>query len=203
MELIEFLAILGALCWYAIVFLPWRPSAVREKLDSSCHEIVPSLQDITVLIPARNEGSYIQRTLTAVKQQGTGVEIIVIDDQSSDDTAQRARESGAKVITGSNPPAGWSGKLWALQQGLQHVTTSFTLLLDADIELTPGIVVELRQKAQTENLALVSLMAKPPMDSFIERLLMPAFIFFFKLLYPFSLANRSTSRIAAAAGDVF
>ena len=200
MELIEFLAIFGAICWYAVILLPWRPSAVREKLDCSPHETVTALQDVTVLIPARNEGPYIQRTLAAILQQGIGVEIIVIDDQSSDDTAQRARESGAKVISGTNPPSGWSGKLWALQQGFQHVTTPFTLLLDADIELTPGIVAELRQKAQTENLALVSLMAEPPMDSFIERLLMPAFIFFFKLLYPFGLANQSTSRIAAAAG---
>lgn len=200
MELIEFLAIFGALCWYAIIFLPWRPSLVREKLDCPNLETVSSLQDVTALIPARNEGPYIQRTLTAVKQQGSEIAIIVIDDQSSDDTAQRARESGAQVITGSNPPTGWSGKLWALQQGLQHVTTPFTLLLDADIELSLGIVAELRQKAQIENLALVSLMAKPPMDSFIERLLMPAFIFFFKLLYPFNLANQPTSRIAAAAG---
>lgn len=73
-------------------------------------------------------------------------------------------------------------------------------MLDADIELAPGIVVELQQKARNENLALVSLMAEPPMKNFIERLLMPAFIFFFKLLYPFGLANRPVSRVAAAAG---
>ncbi len=83
---------------------------------------------------------------------------------------------------------------------MHEVRTPYTLLLDADIELTLGIVIELQQKARNENLALVSLMAEPPMKNFIERLLMPAFIFFFKLLYPFGLANKPVSHVAAAAG---
>ncbi len=194
----------GAICWVSLLLLPWFPWSTREQIEvdsgTSSNE---ALADITVLIPARNEGPYIQHTLRCVKAQGTGMRIIVIDDQSLDDTAEQAKSLGGldiQVISGVTPPEGWSGKLWALEQGLQKVCTPYTLLLDADIELSPGIVAILQQKARQENLALVSLMAEPPMGNFIERLLMPAFIFFFKLLYPFGLANKPTSRIAAAAG---
>ncbi|MDV6340518.1 glycosyltransferase [Nitrosomonas sp. Is24] len=185
----------------ALALLPWRPWSTREKIETpALFRSGEDLGDITVLIPARNEGPYIGHTLNGVRAQGINVRIIVIDDQSSDDTAEQARRSGARVLSGTAPPAGWSGKLWALEQGLREVKTPYTLLLDADIELAQGIAGELLRKARAENLALVSLMAEPPMMNFIERLLMPAFIFFFKLLYPFGLANKPQSRIAAAAG---
>jgi len=199
--LILYLSIFGVLCWWSLILLPWHPYRVREKIEAGVSEKTKSLlSDITVLIPARNEGLYIRHTIQSAQAQGKGSCIIVIDDQSSDDTTQQAKLCGVQVISGIAPPAGWSGKLWALQQGLQEVRTPYTLLLDADIVLTPGIISELRQKAQDENLALLSLMAEPPMSNFVERLLMPAFIFFFKLLYPFALANKPASRVAAAAG---
>ncbi|HLP80632.1 MAG TPA: glycosyltransferase [Nitrosomonas sp.] len=205
MEVFLGIAILGALSWWSIIFLPWRPWSTREKLE--IHEKVKdfsdlqrSLSDITVLIPARNESAYIGRTLQAIHNQGSFLHIIVIDDQSTDDTALQAKAWGAGVLSGTAPPSDWSGKLWALEQGLKKVKTHYTLLLDADIELSPGMVHHLLHKAQAEKIALVSLMATPPLTNFIERLLMPAFIFFFKLLYPFGLANQPSSRIAAAAG---
>ncbi|PSJ18573.1 glycosyltransferase [Nitrosomonas supralitoralis] len=202
-ELVNYLSVFGALCWWLLVLFPWRPWSTHEKIETQVHEKVileEMLSDITVLIPARNEGPYIGHTLRGVRAQSENVHIIVIDDQSVDDTAEQARKCGAQVLLGTAPPAGWSGKLWALEQGLREVKTQYTLLLDADIELAPGIVSELQRKACNENLALVSLMAEPPMDNFIERLLMPAFILFFKLLYPFRLANKTESRVAAAAG---
>lgn len=183
------------------MLFPWRPWSTHEKIEAPVTEVPDgALSDVTVLIPARNEGPYIGHTLSGVRVQGKNIRIIVIDDQSTDDTAEQAKRCGAQVLSGTAPPAGWSGKLWALEQGLREVGTPYALLLDADIELAPGIIAELLRKARTENLALVSLMAEPPMENFIERLLMPAFIFFFKLLYPFELANRPGSRIAAAAG---
>ncbi len=200
-ELVTSLAIFGVLCWWSIICFPWRSWSTREKIEvSSSGKIEALLSDITVLIPARNESPYIRRTLEGVKAQGYGMCIIVIDDQSMDDTALQAKRCGAQIISGTTPPAEWSGKLWALEQGLKEVKTPYTLLLDADIELNPGIISELRRKARDESIAFVSLMAAPPMKNFIERLLMPAFIFFFKLLYPFGLANKPSSRIAAAAG---
>lgn len=202
MALVTILSVFGALCWWCLVLFPWRPWSTDEHLEaSSCNDAEnTALQDITVLIPARNEGTYIGRTLSSVRVQSEKIRIIVVDDQSTDDTAEQAKRFNATVISGTTPPGGWSGKLWALEQGFEGVETSYTLLLDADIELAPGIIAELLRKARRENLALVSLMAQPPMENFVERLLMPAFIFFFKLLYPFGLVGKSESRMAAAAG---
>ncbi|QOJ24865.1 MAG: glycosyltransferase [Gammaproteobacteria bacterium] len=200
MEFVLYLSVFGAVCWGSLALLPWRPWSTREKIEAPASRSVEDLSAITVLIPARNEGPYIGHTLNGIKAQGIDMRIIVVDDQSSDDTALQASRCGVQVLFGTAPPAEWSGKLWALEQGLREVKTPYTLLLDADIELAPGIVSELQRKAQNENLTLVSLMAEPPMENLIERLLMPAFIFFFKLLYPFGLANKSQSRIAAAAG---
>lgn len=161
-ELVLYLSLFGVVCWCSLILLPWRPWSVREKIETQ--GIVDShgtLGDITVLIPARNEGSYIRHTLNGVRAQSENLRIIVIDDQSADDTAEQARRCGALVLSGIAPPTGWSGKLWALEQGLCEVRTPYTLLLDADIELAPGIVIELQRKARNENIALVSLMAEP------------------------------------------
>lgn len=198
-ELVIYLAFMGTLLWWIIVLVPWRPWKTHESLEPA-HNESGSLNDITVLIPARNEGPLIKQTINALKTQDLDLQIIVIDDQSNDDTAKQAQNLGATVVSGTTPPIGWSGKLWALEQGLSKVHTPYTLLLDADITLTPGIVAALLKKAREENIALVSLMAEPSLHNFFERLLMPAFVFFFKLLYPFQLANRTGSRVAAAAG---
>ncbi len=198
-ELAVFLAFMGVFLWWIIALVPWQPWDTQESLEPDGVKNV-SLEEITVLIPARNEGPFITQTLKTLGDQGHSFKIIVIDDQSDDDTAAQAQKSGAMVITGTSPPLGWSGKLWALEQGLSKVRTTYTLLLDADIALAPGIVATLLKKAREENLALVSLMAAPPLYRFFERLLMPAFVFFFKLLYPFQLANKPGSRVAAAAG---
>ena len=194
------MAMVGAILWLALMFVPWHPWNTLEQLEPNMIESEHLLDDITVLIPARNESQYIRRTIEALFKQGKGINIIVVDDQSVDGTAEQAKKFGVQVLSGNAPPPGWSGKLWALEQGLQHVHTPYTLLLDADIELMPGLIATLRTKAQQEGLAFVSLMAEPPMGCFIERLLMPPFIFFFKLLYPFSLANKPNSSVAAAAG---
>jgi hopene-associated glycosyltransferase HpnB len=199
--LTTYLAFVGTFLWWAILLAPWRAWSVRESLEpiaDSKRSMVFS--EVTVLIPARNEAQAIEQTLNGLNAQGPGLRVIVIDDQSEDDTAALAKQLGATVISGTSPPKAWSGKLWALQQGLKEVHTRYTLLLDADITLTPGILAALLQKTEQENLSLISLMAKLPAQRFFERLLIPAFIFFFKLLYPFKLANDPASRVAAAAG---
>lgn len=195
-----YLAITGVICWWGLIFVPWRPWSTKEQIEADFQINNATLNSITVLIPARDEAPLIQQTLAALKKQGSGLRIIVIDDQSTDGTAEKAMQYGAQVISGTTPPAGWSGKLWALEQGLHEVNTPYVLLLDADIELAPGIVPTLLEKAQKESLSLVSLMAELPLQHFTERMLMPAFIYFFKLLYPFSSSNNPKSRVAAAAG---
>ena len=159
--------------------------------------------DTTALIPARDEARCIAETLTALARQGKLAGIILVDDQSSDGTGEIARNlriDKLTVIDGSALPPGWSGKLWALEQAAQRVDTRYSLLLDADIALAPGMLAALRQRAADDDLQLASIMACLPMDTLWEKLLLPPFIYFFKLIYPFALSNRPTSRIAAAAG---
>ncbi len=201
---ISFLAILpGLFIWLAILLLPWRPWSTRESLDSLTSVQDRDLSDITVLMPARNEALTIVDTLTALKNQGENINVILVDDQSTDNTSELAKSANLDnltIISGTDVPAGWSGKLWALEQGRQHVKTPYLVLLDADIVLESNLIPVVLEKVKNEQLQMLSLMAFLKMQSFWEKLLMPAFIFFFKLLYPFHLSNKSNSRIAAAAG---
>lgn len=197
----EYLVWLSALIWLIILLLPWRPWSTRERLEPS--EDTPTdadLSGITVLIPARNEARHIADTVAAVRQQGRGHRITVIDDQSDDGTAEIARQAGADVINGTPLPNGWTGKLWALQQGLERVETPYILQLDADITLQPGILAALLDKLHSEQRSLVSVMALLPVQRFWQRWLLPAYVWFFKMLYPFALANGSRRYFAAAAG---
>ena len=195
----------GAVLWLIILLLPWRPWSTRERLESGPSFEPVDLSGITVLIPARNEARGIGRTLTALERQGPGLEIVLIDDQSVDDTAGTARAAGPagmRVIEGKPLPDGWTGKLWALEQGVAEIDTRYTLLLDADIEISDGIVGRMLELLRARNVKMVSLMATLSMVGLWEKLLMPSFIYFFKLLYPFHIANSSSSRVAAAAGGI-
>jgi hopene-associated glycosyltransferase HpnB len=197
------LAVSSLLIWSLVIILPWRSWSTRERLDSST-ATPTDLSDITVLIPARDEADTIATVLESVYQQGDGLHVVLVDDQSSDATCNIAsafEDRGLQIISGAALPDGWAGKLWALEQGRQYLKTPYTLLLDADIRLAPGILATLRDKAVTEDLQFVSLMACLRMQTFWERLLLPAFIYFFKLMYPFGLSNNPRfKRIAAAAG---
>ena len=195
---------LALLAWLCVLVAPHRPHRVRERLEAD--PAVPgNLASVTVIIPARDEAELIGRTLAALGRQGRELEVIVVDDQSSDDTrgaAARAAGPGLalRVIDGQPLPDGWAGKLWALEQGLAVVDRPHVLLLDADIELAPGLVQALLAKLHERDATLVSLMAELRCETFWERLLSPAFVFFFKLLYPFALSNDATKATAAAAG---
>jgi hopene-associated glycosyltransferase HpnB len=190
------LAAPGLIIWAAIAFLPWRSWSTRESLDAVSGNSRADLGRITVLIPARNEADVIRATLESVAAQGQGHGLIVIDDQSDDGTAA----ADLSVIRGEPLPAGWTGKLWALEQGRRRAASPLLLLLDADIELRPGVMAALQDKLEREQLSLVSLMARLSMSGFWERLLVPAFVYFFKLLYPFRLSNSDFRHVAAAAG---
>jgi hopene-associated glycosyltransferase HpnB len=186
-----------------VLVAPWRPWSTRERLEPASPPATADLGAVTVLIPARNEARLLGRTLAALALQGRSLRAIVIDDQSTDDTAQVARAAGGapvEVIGGAPLPPGWIGKLWALEQGRRHVTTPLTLLLDADIALAPGVIPALLDRRSREHAQLVSVMATLATATPWERLLMPALVFFFKLLYPFRVSNSASRRVAAAAG---
>ncbi|WP_298136292.1 glycosyltransferase [Acidiferrobacter sp.] len=199
------LAAAAAGAWLALLLLPWQPWRTRERLEADPGVLAQDAgsTDVTVLMPARNEAAVIGRSLAGLRSQGMPLRVIVIDDGSTDDTgavAARAGLADLTILQAPPLPSGWTGKLWALEQGRQAVTTPYVLLLDADIALEPGLVATLREKARREHRALVSLMAAPAMSGFWDRWWMPAFIYFFKLLYPFRLANHPQSATAAAAG---
>lgn len=196
------LAVAGA--WAGLGLLPWRPWSTGERLEPEPGAIRPDLRSVTALLPARNEAATIGRTLQALAAQGSGLRIIVIDDQSTDGTAGCARAATLPehltMIQGAPLPTGWSGKLWALHQGLARVQSPLVLLLDADIELLPGTLSALIRKLEVGKRDLVSVMAELRTESAWEELLVPAFVYFFKLLYPFAIGNRPGTKLGVAAG---
>jgi hopene-associated glycosyltransferase HpnB len=193
----------GAVIWLTILLLPWRPWSTRERLEVGDEPAAVVTDDLTILIPARNEAGQITRTLEALKAQAPDVRVLLVDDRSADGTAEAARAvglTGLQVIAGREMPVGWTGKLWALDQGLAAVETRLTLMLDSDIELGPGVIAALLEAKRSRDVHMVSLMATLETTGFWERLLLPAFVYFFKLLYPFRLSNSSLRWVAAGAG---
>ena len=199
----EILVVAGSLLWVVLLVVPWRPWSTRECLEPEIEQVERNLCDVTVLIPARNESAVIKRTLSALGNQSNGLQVILVDDQSSDETASLAVSTlgaGLLVLKGKSLPSGWTGKLWALEQGWRNTRTELILLLDADIELDPRMIGALKQRLISEKLDLISIMARLRMETFWEKLLAPSFIYFFKLLYPFSLGNNPSSALGVAAG---
>lgn len=168
---------------------------------------------VAAIVPARNEASTIAETVRSIAGQDYpgALRLVVIDDSSADGTAERARAAAqgiagvATQIVAAPPLApGWTGKLWALQQGVQAADASgapdvywFT---DADIVHGPQVLRGLAAKAAADDRDLVSLMVRLRTESFWERWIVPAFIFFFQMLYPFPAVNDPHDRTAAAAG---
>lgn len=163
--------------------------------------------DVTVIIPARDEAPSIAATVRSVLAQDYPgqIRLFVVDDRSSDGTGTIARAAGDErltVVQGQGRAEGWTGKLWALQQGLDAAkpTTPYILFTDADITHAPDSLRCLVARAEAGGLVLVSLMAKLRCESAAERWFIPAFIYFFQMLYPFRWANDPRARTAAAAG---
>ena len=163
--------------------------------------------DVAVVVPARDEAAQIEpclRSLLGQAHEG-GLRVILVDDGSADGTGAIARGIGdarLAVIDGRSRPAGWSGKLWAVAQGLNQVSpdAEYVLLTDADILHDPAHLATLLAQAERRGLDMVSEMVELRCTSWAERALMPAFVFFFQLLYPFAWVNDPLRATAAAAG---
>ena len=170
---------------------------------------------ITAVIPARDEAECIGETVASLLRQDYpgAFTVIVVDDQSRDATAKVARDAAAalnaadrlSVLSGRALPAGWTGKLWAQHQGVEAAEAAphppeYLLFTDADITYTADALRTLLARAQSGGYVLTSLMAKLRCRSFAERMFIPAFIFFFQMLYPFAWANDPRRAVAAAAG---
>jgi len=170
---------------------------------------------IVAVVPARDEAAGVAdcvRSILTLPYPGAFT-MVLVDDQSRDGTARIAADAAAAigasdrltVLTGHALPAGWTGKLWAVKQGLDHVTScaaqpDYILLTDADIVWSGDVLMRLVARAENEGLAMASIMAKLRCESFAEAYLIPAFIFFFEMLYPFAWVRDPEHRTAAAAG---
>jgi hopene-associated glycosyltransferase HpnB len=166
---------------------------------------------VIAVVPARDEAAMLPLTLpTLLAQNYDGsFRVLLVDDESSDGTGevaaalgkQQARPGRLRVLAGRPAPAGWAGKVWAMAQGLHAAgQADYVLFTDADIAYAPGTLAALVRAATSDGRVLVSQMALLRTDTFAERLLIPAFVYFFAQLYPFRRVNRRGGRTAAAAG---
>ncbi len=185
----------------------------NQKITNTSQDNNQNNISVCAVIPARNEADLLPITLKSLLRQDYSgdLRIILVDDQSTDGTGEIAQQIAEElclngrleVISSEELPADWTGKLWALNQGInyaQKYKPDYILLTDADIKHHSTNLKELINKAKTENLDLVSLMVLLRCKSFWERFLIPAFVFFFQKLYPFPWVNNPSKNIAAAAG---
>ena len=201
--------ILALAIWIYLAAL--RGGFWRVRVDSSTASELPPVRVVAV-IPARDEAEFIAETVRSLLQQQYPGElrVIVVDDGSSDGTAEVARRAAAEmgaatrltIVTGSERPPGWTGKLWSVQQGIaaaQAHLPDYLLLTDADIRHQPRSLAQLLTRAGS-GYDLVSYMARLHCATFAEKLLIPAFVYFFFMLYPPAWIADARRRTAGAAG---
>ncbi|MBL7488455.1 glycosyltransferase [Frankia sp. AgB1.9] len=181
---------------------------------------------VAIVVPARDEAAVLPVTLPSLLAQDYPgpVTLVLVDDASTDGTAEVARDLAAQelarraaardagdtaalggvgltVLSSTPPPAGWTGQLWALQHGVEFAgEAEFVLLTDADIAHRPGSLRALVEAATTHRLDMVSQLPRLNITSWWERLVVPAFGYFFAMLYPFRWSNRPRSGVAAGGG---
>jgi hopene-associated glycosyltransferase HpnB len=194
----------------------WRIYPAAPALPPQERSTGSSPVRIAVIIPARNEADVVGRAIRSLLQQtgGNNLHIFLVDDASQDGTAQAARsaaiaeakDSDLTVVSGRPLPAGWSGKLWAMQQGIEHATATapdFFLFTDADIEHSPDSISTLVSIVQAAPYDMASFMVRLYCQSPAEKLLIPAFVYFFFKLYPPAwIANPRHSEAGAAGGCI-
>ena len=214
----ELLAVATSAIWLYLLFgrgFFWLAAERDSQLATAAAPATwPS---VTAVIPARNEADIVGSCVgSLLRQRYAGrLYIVLVDDESTDGTANVARAAakaaGAQdrltVLRGSPLPSGWAGKVFAMSQGFHQVEgrpdpSDYVLFTDADISYeAPDAVQRLVHGAEARSLVLTSLMVKLRCESFAERLLVPAFVFFFDMLYPFAwVADRKKPTAAAAGG---
>lgn len=211
------IAVLSLVIWIMLLVARggfWQAHE-RDDQDPPGTDTPDAWPAVVAVIPARNEAASIVQTVSSLLRQDYpgSVRVVVVDDHSEDGTAALARDAaramGAAgrltVLRGEPLPDGWTGKLWAVRQGIDaaHATDpppAWLLLTDADIEHAPDNLRQLVTRAIVDRRVMVSLMAKLRCDAWFERALIPAFVLFFQMLYPFSWVNRRDHPMAAAAG---
>jgi hopene-associated glycosyltransferase HpnB len=166
---------------------------------------------VVAVVPARNEAELIGPVITSLLNQRVAMPVVLVDDESTDgtaDVARRASEEAGKadalIVFQSKPlPAGWTGKLWAMHQGIERaraLNPAWLMLADADVLHDPETVANLGLIASDGHYDLVSFMVKLQCESLPEKLLIPAFVYFFFMLYPPAWIRATRRSTAGAAG---
>ena len=207
---------MGALClaiW--IYLLLGRGGFWRMNVDDpGSAQPIRAIPKVAVIVPARNEAAAVGRAVESLLRQdfSGSLHIFLVDDHSSDGTAELATRAAEyapslhhfTLVRARELPAGWTGKLWAVSEGLEPAASlqpDYVWLTDADVVHEPDVLSSLLERAETGNFDLVSRMVKLHCQSLAERMLIPAFVFFFFKLYPPAWVNLPTrNRTAAAAG---
>lgn len=208
----EALAILCVLIWLYLIAGRGAFWLARVR-DAGVRPPEPrSWPSVVAVIPARNESKHIAASAQSLLQQDYPgpFSIIIVDDDSNDGTAvvaarvaEAVPQRQMTVVEGKGPPPGWTGKLWAVKQGIDAAQRShpdYLLLTDADIVHAPDTLAWLVKQSVAGRYVLTSLMAKLRCESLAERSHVPAFIYFFQMLFPFLWVCRAQSGVAAAAG---
>ncbi len=191
----------------------WRTDQQLNPADNSIQDSVSKWPSVTIVIPARNEGRTLPWTLpTLIEQDYPGeFHICLVDDRSTDNTREIALKTAQEhnaadkltVCDGEPLPAKWKGKVWGMQQGIQSSRgedSEYVLFTDADIAHDPRVLFTLVSKSIAKQLDLVSVMATLKVKTTWDRLLVPAFVYFFAKLYPFRWINDPHRQTAGAAG---
>jgi hopene-associated glycosyltransferase HpnB len=204
------LAALTAVTWSYLAFARgsfWRIK--NDKPDASCK---PGFSGgVVAVIPARNEAELIGPVITSLLNQSVAMPVVLVDDESTDGTADVARRASEKadkadalIVVQSEPlPAGWTGKLWAMHQGIERaraLNPAWLMLADADVLHGEETVANLALTASHGHYDLVSFMVKLHCESLPEKLLIPAFVYFFFMLYPPAWIRATRRSTAGAAG---
>ncbi len=206
------LALLPLLAWLYLLGLHGGFWLARPRLDDAVEEELGHWPRIIAVVPARNEADVIAQAMRSlVRQDYPGpFDVRLIDDHSEDETGAEARAvaseaaSGGRlrVLNAGERPSGWVGKLWALECGTRSpaAPADYWWFTDADIDHAPDTLRRLVTKAEKDRVSLVSLMVRLSCRSGWEKLLIPAFVFFFQKLYPFPWVGADRRGISAAAG---
>ena len=189
--------------WLYLVFAKGGFWLARERDTRDLPPPPAAWPSVVAVVPARDEADVIARSIASLAAQDYPGEfrIVLIDDGSSDGTADIALASGSnrlEVRRGQPLAPGWTGKLWAVSQGIAAAgTPAYLWLTDADIAHAPDTLRSLVARAEHRGLGMVSLMAKLRCDHLAERALIPAFVYFFQMLYPFARVNGRGAGAAA------
>ncbi len=183
---------------------------LASERDEGPSPAPPHWPRVVAVVPARDEADVIVRSIGSLLAQNYpgDCRVILVDDESSDGTAWIARDEGLRqrsdrltVISGKPPPPGWTGKIWAMAQGIEQAgETDYLWLTDADIGHAPDNLSRLVARSEADRLVLHSLMVRLRCESLAEHALIPAFVLFFQMLYPFRRVNRPKNKLPAAAG---